>query len=189
MRSALTSFLSIGFMTIGTMAFAQETSTEDLNLGEPVGPQVGQPYILQEYGDWAMRCVKTPEGQSDPCNLYQLLQNEEGLSVAEFNLFRLPEEAEAAAGATIVVPLETLLTEQLTLSVDGANPRRYPFTFCNTAGCVARVGFRDSEIEEFKRGNVATIRLIPAAAPDQEVVLDISLSGFTAGFEGTLPAE
>lgn len=161
----------------------------DLSLGQPVDgesgePQVGQTYIREESGDWALRCLRTEEGD-DPCQLYQLLEDEEGNAVAEISLFPLPEGREAAAGATIVTPLETLLTEQLTLSVDNANARRYPFTFCNRAGCVARVGFTAEEVAQFRSGNAAQLRLVPAAAPDQEVVLTISLSGFTAGFEQT----
>jgi invasion protein IalB len=84
---------------------------------------------------------------------------------------------------TIVVPLETLLNEQLQLSVDGTSTRRYPFTFCNRAGCVARVGFTAAEINQFKRGNAATLRMVPAASPEDEVILNISLSGFTAGYD------
>ena len=161
---------------------AAPEAADDLNLGEPVGPQVGEPYIREEFGDWALRCIKSPEGSPDPCNLYQLLNNEEGVSVAEFNMFRLPEGRQAVAGATIVVPLETLLTQQLTIAVDGQSARRYPFTFCNRAGCVARLGFTQEEVDQFKRGAAATVRLVPAAAPTEEVVLNVSLNGFTAGF-------
>lgn len=195
MRSITTAVTLATCLAFATMATAQETTPEgedalptldDLSIGEPVDPQIGQPYVLQEFGDWEMRCVKQPEGEQEPCNLYQLLRNEEGVAVAEFNLFRLPEGARAAAGATIVVPLETLLPEQLTLSVDGQNPRRYPFTFCNAAGCIARAGFTALEVEEFKRGASATIRLVPAADPDTEVNLTMSLSGFTSGFDGAV---
>ncbi|MDX8349086.1 invasion associated locus B family protein [Cognatiyoonia sp. IB215446] len=200
MHPLLKSLPLILLIALGGTAIAQEatettadeatdTTPPDLNLGEPVGPQVGQAYVRQEFGDWEMRCVKTPEGQDDPCNLYQLLENDDGVAVAEFNLFRLPPGSRAAAGATIVVPLETLLTQQLTLAVDGANARRYPFTFCNPGGCVARLGFTEAEVQQFKRGNVATIRLVPAADPEQEVVLDVSLIGFTAGFDGSAVVE
>ncbi len=200
MRSILHTVFLTMLLVLGSVALAQDTTEaaepqdtttpfDDLSLGEPVGPQVGQPYVLEEFGDWEMRCVKAPEGQQDPCNLYQLLQNDDGVAVAEFNMFRLPEGARAAAGATVVVPLETLLTQQLTLAVDGLNARRYPFTFCNAAGCVARFGFTEAEVQQFKRGIVATIRLVPAADPSTEVVLDVSLTGFTAGFEQTTTVE
>jgi len=64
-------------------------------------------------------------------------------------------------------------------------PRTYPYTFCNSAGCVARVGFTTEEVNQFKRGNAATLRMVPAAAPEDEVILNISLTGFTAGYEAT----
>jgi invasion protein IalB len=170
-----------------------------LSLGEPVDeaatapagePQPGETYIRDTFGAWNQRCLRAEEGP-DPCQLYQLLNDAEGNPVAEISLFPLPEGGEATAGATIVTPLETLLTEDLTLSVDGAATRRYPFTFCNAAGCVARVGFTAEEVRQFRAGDQATLRLVPAAAPDQEVVLTISLAGFTAGFDAqqTQPAE
>jgi len=155
-----------------------------LDMGTPIdaGPQVGQPYIRQTFGDWAMRCMRVAEGP-EPCELYQLLLNDEGVAVAEISMFPLPPGGPAAAGANIVAPLETLLTQQLTLTVDGGTPRRYPFSFCNSAGCVARVGFSAEEVALFKRGNRATLRIVPAMAPDQEFVLTISLTGFTAGYD------
>jgi len=71
----------------------------------------------------------------------------------------------------------------LTLTIDSGEARRYPFTFCNAAGCVARVGFTQAEVDQLKRGISARLRLVPAAAPDQEVLLTMSLSGFTAAFD------
>ncbi|MFA8440432.1 invasion associated locus B family protein [Yoonia sp.] len=196
MRSIFKTVFLAALLSQATVALAQDTpedtqapAADDLALGEPVGPQVGEPYVRDTFGDWALRCIKSEEGAPDPCNLYQLLSNEDGVAVAEFNVFPLPEGQRAAAGATIVVPLETLLTQQLTIAVDGQNARRYPFTFCNRAGCVARLGFTQAEVDEFKRGAAATVRLVPAAAPTEEVVLDVSLTGFTAGFTATTATE
>lgn len=198
MRSTLKSVFLVALLMQAGPSFAQETTDEpqaapadELNLGEPVGPQIGEPYVRETFGDWALRCIKSPDGSPDPCNLYQLLSNEEGVAVAEFNMFLLPEGQRAAAGATVVVPLETLLTQQLTIAVDGQNARRYPFTFCNRAGCVARLGFTQAEVDEMKRGGTATVRLVPAAAPTEEVILNVSLTGFTAAFDNStaLPEE
>jgi invasion protein IalB len=195
-------------MMLAMPAFAQETATDEtapaaveaeadpadgLSLGTPLDNAeaptladlaVGQPYVRGESGDWVYRCLKAEGDAVDPCQLYQLLNDENGNSVAEISIFPLAGSGRAAAGATIVAPLETLLTQQLTLSVDGGAARRYPFTFCNTAGCVARVGFTADEIAQFKRGNNATINMVPAAAPEETVELTVSLSGFTAGFDG-----
>lgn len=158
---------------------------DGLDLGTPIDsgePAVGQAYTRETFGDWSMRCLRAPEGP-DPCQLYQLLLDGEGNAVAEISMFPLPEGSRAAAGATIVAPLETLLTEQVVISIDGGAAKTYPFTFCNTGGCVARVGFTAEDIAAFKRGAAATMRIVPAVAPDQTVELQISLLGFTAGFD------
>lgn len=158
---------------------------DGLDLGTPIDsgePAVGQAYTRETFGDWSMRCLRAPEGP-DPCQLYQLLLDGEGNAVAEISMFPLPEGSRAAAGATIVAPLETLLTEQVVISIDGGAAKTYPFTFCNTGGCVARVGFTAEDIVAFKRGAAATMRIVPAVAPDQTVELKISLLGFTAGFD------
>ena len=200
MRSSVKTLLMAAFLTHVGAAYAQdetaapaETTTETdssaesaLDLGQSSEPAVGQSYVLQEFGDWAMRCIRAPEGEADPCNLYQLLKDDEGNAIAEFNFFRLPPDAGPVAGANVVVPLETLLTQQLTIAVDGQNPRVYPFRFCNAGGCVARLGFTQEDIDLFKRGSTATVRVVPAADPAQEILLDLSLTGFTAGYEGSV---
>jgi invasion protein IalB len=156
----------------------------DLALGEPVtgGLAIGDPYVGAEFTDWVLRCVRTESG-NDPCQLYQLLADQDGNSVAEISVFPLPEGQQAEAGVTIITPLETLLTEQVTLRVDEGQAKRYPFTFCAAVGCVARIGLLPDEVDGFRRGSRAQVRIVPAAAPDQEVILNASLAGFTAGLQ------
>jgi len=156
----------------------------DLSLGAVEGaPEgVGTSYTPATFDAWEQRCIRTADG-ADPCQLYQLLKDANGNAVAEISLFGLPDGQPAAAGATIVVPLETLLTEQLMLAIDSAPAKRYPFSWCASVGCFARVGFTADEVNAFKRGAVATLTIVPVAAPDQKVVLEVSLQGFTAGFE------
>lgn len=157
---------------------------DDLSLGAevkaPDGP--GTTYTAATFDSWEQRCIRTEDG-SDPCQLYQLLKDGEGTSVAEISMFALPAGGQAVAGATVVAPLETLLTEQMTLAIDGATPKRYPFTWCAPVGCIARLGFTQEDLDSFKKGAKATMTIVPALAPDQKVVLEISLKGFTAGFE------
>ncbi|NDW52138.1 invasion associated locus B family protein [Aliiroseovarius sp. PrR006] len=186
----------VAALSIGTAATAQENSdaTTDeapatqpaVDLGEPVNStrQPGQTYIEKVTGDWERKCIALPEGQGDdPCQMYQLLKDNTGNAVAEISLGKLPEGTQAVAGATVVVPLETLLTQQLTISVDGTQGRRYPFRFCTQLGCVANIGFTNDEIAGFKAGANAMISIVPAAAPDQRVNLTMSLAGFTASFD------
>jgi invasion protein IalB len=157
---------------------------EQLSLGEDADkdPELGKPYTKKEIGSWEMRCIKTEE-EVDPCQMYQLLADGEGAPVAEVSLFRLPDGGQAKAGATVVVPLETALPAQLTLSVDGGKARRYPYAFCNPVGCYVRMGLTDADIGAFKRGKQAVLTIVPALAPDQKVNLTLSLDGFTAGYD------
>ncbi|MBQ2263100.1 MAG: invasion associated locus B family protein [Loktanella sp.] len=191
MRMTLTAATLAGLLALGTQTFGQDTTETEtppvadmLDLGEPVESDTGQIYVSDNYGDWEKRCLRAPEGEEDRCNLYQLLTNADDAPVAEFNLFRLPEGGQAVAGANVVVPLETLLTQQLTITVNGGESRRYPFSFCNAAGCVARLGLTQGEIDQMKAGVSAVLRLVPAAAPEEEFLLTMSLAGFTAGYDG-----
>lgn len=143
---------------------------------------VGETYVAATFEQWEQRCAKTALGK-DPCQFYQLLKDANGQAVAEISMFALPADQQAAAGATIIVPLETLLTKNLLLSIDGGQPKAYPFSFCTAQGCVARVGFTAEEVDMFKKGTTATLTIVPAVAPEKTVDLDISLKGFTAGYE------
>jgi invasion protein IalB len=154
----------------------------------PAGDGVGEPYVAEKFDAWELRCVRAADG-SDPCQLYQLLKDKEtGNPIAEISLLPLPEGSEAVVGATIITPLETLLTQQLNMTVDAGKTKRYPFTFCADVGCVARVGFTKEEVEGFKKGSIARISVVPVADPNRTVDVDISLKGFTAGYDAVVKA-
>lgn len=166
-----------------------ETTTEDAAAAPeaPVGedptnePAPGETYLAEEHGDWELRCVAVQEG-AEPCQLYQVLTDGNGGSVAEIVVFPLPDRGEAIAGALITTPLETLLTEQIAVAVDSGEGRLYPFSFCTEQGCVARIGLTNEDLDKFRKGAEARIRIVPARAPDQTVILSASLRGFTAGY-------
>ncbi len=163
----------------------QNTSAQDgLSLGEDADkdPDIGKPYAKEVIGAWELRCIKLEEGE-EPCQMYQLMDDGQGAPVAEVSLFRLPPGGKAVAGATIIVPLETALPQQLTMAIDGGKARRYPYAFCNPVGCYARLGLTEGDINAFKRGKEAKLTIIPALAPDQTVELTLSLEGFTASYE------
>lgn len=159
----------------------QETTEQDLPLGGDVNA-VGSTYVAETHGDWEIQCERTETGQ-DPCVMQQFLKNEEGGSIAEINLFNLPGGGQAVAGATIITPLETLLTKNITLQVDSGQPKQYQFTFCTQIGCIARVGFTADDLASFRKGAEATLTIFAIAAPDRPFQTKMSLKGFTAAFE------
>lgn len=146
-------------------------------------PQVGQYYVKSTNNDWTTRCIKAEQGK-DPCELYQLMKDADDNAVAEMTLIPLTN-GDVAAGATLVAPLETNLIEGLGFSVDNAEPRGYPFSFCAPVGCVSRLGFTEAELNGMKRGKQASVTLLPFGAdPENPVRLNLSLAGFTAAFDG-----
>lgn len=146
------------------------------------GDGPGSTYVAETFGDWQLQCIRTPEG-NDPCQLYQLLKDEQGNSVADISVLALTGNEQVAAGATIMTPLETLLTQGVIIQIDSGEAKAYPFTYCTAGGCVARLALRPEELESFKRGNNGKLAIAPVAAPERKVELAISLKGFTAGYE------
>lgn len=195
MPKFLTTISTIALLAMTAPAFAQDTTApaadttaeEELSLGQEVteegGP--GTPYVREKEGDWNLECLRVEEGQDEPCQMLQPLNDADGNQVANVRLFRLPDGSQAIAGALIAVPLETLLTAQLTITVDGAKPKRYPFSVCDRLGCYARIGLTAADIGAYKKGAKATMTLVPFVAPDQKVELPMSLSGFTAAYDKT----
>jgi len=161
---------------------------DDLSLGvtEGAGTGIGSSYTVASFEAWEQRCIRSESG-ADPCQLYQLLKDETGNSVAEIAIFGLPAgtKGPAVAGANIVVPLETLLTEGVSVRVDEGKGKTYPFSVCSGQGCIARVGLTAEELDGMRKGAGGIVSIVPFIAPDQRVELTLSLKGFTAGYTAT----
>lgn len=172
----------VGSLSDGSLAMG-----ETVNNNAPAQSSAPSDDVTNEaIGDWSLQCAKTgPEPR--PCRMYQLLKDAAGTAVAEVTAYRLPDGSPAAAGATFVVPLETMLTSQLTVTIDGTTTKRYPFAFCNTIGCFARIGLTAEEVEAYKAGTNVSITIVPARSPNQTVEVNMSLRGFTAAYEQSSP--
>ncbi|SHK81055.1 Invasion protein IalB, involved in pathogenesis [Roseovarius marisflavi] len=156
------------------------TAAQGLDQGREVDEDPS--YIKATYGDWQMKCFRTGTAE-DLCQMYQLLTEEAGNPVAEFSLYRLPKSAPVVAGATIAVPLGTLLNEEIKIAIDGGKAKSYAYSFCTMGGCFARIGLAQADVDALKRGVMATLEIVPAQAPDQKVKISVSLNGFTAAFD------
>lgn len=154
----------------------------DLSMGQEVAATEPAMEDRGTFGDWTLRCMQVADG-SDPCQIYQLLKDDKGTAVAEVTMVTLPEGEKAALGASIAVPLETLLTAGLQLTLDSNPAKAYPFTFCAPMGCFARIGFTADEFAAMKKGNKLMVAVAPIARPDQPVSVAISLKGFTDASE------
>lgn len=185
----------IALIALAGPALAQDTGIPPLDMGTEADAPAAAPegeaqeaptYVDEVFDSWQRECLRLPEGagQDDPCQITQMLfQEEGGTPVGKITIGRLPAGSDAVAGSTIIVPLGTLLTAQLTVGVDNAAPKRYQYRFCEAIGCVSQIGLTNADIAAFKAGKVAKITVVPMQAPDVEVALEVSLKGFTAAFD------
>ena len=186
----LNRFLTICFFFVFSLSssiqvlWAQNTEAgEGLSLGLAVPtPEIGQPYIAERIGDWNLRCIRTRDG-NDPCELTQIIINDRNEPVAEIALFKLPSGQPAVAAANIVVPLKTLLNIPLTISFGPETTKKYPYSFCSSVGCIARIGLTDDDIALMKKGLVAQIIIAHLSLPNENVIFELSLKGFTAAYK------
>ncbi len=179
--------------TAGSTTTQAPSAGGGLSMGQPVATVTGaalptkdkaaegETYLAETFGDWQERCRKTANG-TDPCVIYQLLKDATGNPTAEFSIFAVPNNQNAVAGATVVAPLETLLTRGLGVAITGVPNKVYPFLLCTRGGCFSRFGFTADEVAALKKGTTATVVIYPAQNPKQPVELVTSLKGFTAGY-------
>ncbi len=200
LRLSIAATLALCAAVSAQIGFAQEAATETvvdptISMGTQASPalktlataEVGELYLSGTFGDWELRCVKAADG-SDPCRMYQLLKQADGNPTAEISIFNLPAGSQAVAGAAILVPIDTLLSANLSFAVGANREVQYPYTVCGAEGCIARVGFSAEQLNQMKSGSSATITIVPAGAPDQKVPVTMSLSGFTAAYDAVAAA-
>ena len=170
--------LSVSDISIINAQDAESLSIDDSMTGET---QQTEPYIKERIKDWNLKCIE-PIDSIERCEANQIIFNQKQQPVAEISIFKLPKGQIAAAAATIIVPLETILNEGLVLEMHDLEPKKYQFKFCNSIGCYSQIGLTIEELEALKSKGKASIFLKHLSSGDQQIVIPISLSGFTTTF-------
>ena len=170
--------LSVSDISIISAQDAESLSIDDSMTAET---QQTEPYIKERIKDWNLKCIE-PIDSIERCEANQIIFNQKQRPVAEISIFKLPKGQIAAAAATIIVPLETVLNEGLVLEMQDLEPKKYQFKFCNSIGCYSQIGLTIEELEALKSKGKASIFLKHLSSGDQQIVIPISLSGFTTTF-------
>ena len=161
---------------------ADNLSIDDTMMSEP---QKTEPYIKERFQNWTLKCIK-PVNSVERCEANQIIFNQKKQPVAEISIIKLPKGQVAAAAATIIVPLETILSEGLVLAIQELEPKKYQFKFCNSLGCYSQIGLTDNEVDALKRKEKASIFLKHISSGDQQIVIPMSLDGFTETFSNVI---
>ena len=161
---------------------ADNLSIDDTMMSEP---QKTEPYIKERFENWTLKCIKSVNSV-ERCEANQIIFNQKKQPVAEISIIKLPKGQVAAAAATIIVPLETILSEGLVLAIQELEPKKYQFKFCNSLGCYSQIGLTDNEVDALKRKEKASIFLKHISSGDQQIVIPMSLDGFTKTFSNVI---
>jgi len=130
---------------------------------------------VARHGDWEIRCGE--DGTN--CRMVQLALDAEDNSVVSVTMQALPEGSSAQLGVVMVSPLLTLLPRGISVSVDTGVPAAYPFSWCDRQGCYARFGLTAAQVDSFKNGGAASIKIFAITNADTPVEASLSLAGFT----------
>jgi invasion protein IalB len=187
--------LSRSIATLGLLAALALPTTavaqaEPLVLPDRDEVEPGAAYVADIFRDWQVRCIRAEvENTPDRCEMFQMLEEQDGNPVAEFriaaSLGRVDGEA---ATATFLTPLDTLLNRGLQIGIDDEDPAIVPYAFCRQVGCFVQLSLTEDDIARFRNGADAQI-VIFAWLRDElgqmggaPVPLLASLRGFTAAF-------
>ena len=181
--SVLTSIVFCILFSIFCISSLKAEEADSLSIDDTImsEPQKTEPYIKERFENWSLKCIKTVNS-IERCEANQIIFNQKQQPVAEISIIKLPKGQVAAAAATIIVPLKTILSEGLVLAIQELEPKKYQFKFCNSLGCYSQIGLTDDEVEALKRKEKASIFLKHISSGDQQIVIPMSLDGFTKTF-------
>ncbi|AWN17334.1 invasion associated locus B family protein [Salinisphaera sp. LB1] len=129
---------------------------------------------ITHYDDWEVRCPKS--GKKNECEMTQLVKSPDSGKPIMRVVMGYPPQINTAA-MIFILPLGTRLAPGVQLSVDGDQPRRFPFQICLEQGCRADFPIKNSLLNKLKHGHTAQVTIV--GPKGDQIKLKVSLSGFT----------
>ncbi|KEZ78995.1 invasion associated locus B family protein [Salinisphaera hydrothermalis] len=129
---------------------------------------------ITHYNDWEVRCPKS--GNKNECEMTQLVKSPDSGKPIMRVVMGYPPQIDTAA-MIFILPLGTRLAPGVQLSVDGDQPRRFPFQICLEQGCRADFPIKNSLLNKLKHGHTAQVTIV--GPKGDQINLKVSLSGFT----------
>jgi invasion protein IalB len=150
------------------------------------GQQQAQNQVLKAtHGDWEIQCLEGTE----TCAMQQVGNTADGERALLVTVQRLAgvtaDERPVPAAITVNTPIGVLIPYAIRVRVDEGNIAQVPLMRCVPESCVARAPMAEEAIAELKRGSKATF----AYFLQEEVLVEISLNGFTAAYDALTPVQ
>lgn len=155
------------------LAKAQETTS-----GEVESTATGEAAERDPTENWLKVCDPLDDGRKACIMRQVVLQN--GQFIGSF-LLRDDPGQESRLLAVAAVPLGVLLPFGLTWQIDGGKPVRVPYMLCDPQSCATQLVINEAYVNSLKKG--ANLTLTAKNRQNQDLVVQISLAGFTAVYD------
>ena len=147
--------------------------------------QAPKQVLKETHGDWEIHCLEGTE----TCAMQQVGDTADGRRALLVTVQRLAgvtaEGRPIPAALTVNTPVGVLIPYGVRVRVDDGNMASVPLLRCLPDSCTARAPLADEGVAEFKKGQVANF----AFFLQEEVLVEISLNGFTAAYEALTPVQ
>jgi invasion protein IalB len=166
----------------GLSAGAAHAQAQDAAPAQQQGPEQ---VLAATHGDWEIHCLEGTE----TCAMQQVGNAANGQRALLVTVQRLAgvsaEGKQVPAAITVNTPLGVLIPYGVRVRVDEGNIAQVPLLRCMPDNCAARAPMADEAIAELKRGAAATFAIFL----QEEVLVEISLNGFTAAYDALKPVQ
>lgn len=148
--------------------------------------QQSKDVLRDTFGDWEIRCI---EG-TDTCAMSQIGNTGDGKRALLVTIQRL-KGAKAENGAsipaaiTVQTPLGILIPYGVRIKIDSDQVVPLPLSRCVPAGCISQAPMLDEAVSKMKSGSTAVFGFFL----DKEILVNVSLSGFTKAFNSLKPVQ
>lgn len=128
--------------------------------------------------NWLKVCDDLDNGEK-ACIMRQVVLTN-GQFIGSF-LLRDDPGQESRLLAVAAVPLGVLLPFGVTWQIDGGKPVRVPYMLCDPQSCATQLVINEAYVNSLKKG--ATLKLTAKNRQNQDLVVEINLSGFTSVYD------
>ncbi len=146
--------------------------------------QQAKDVLRDKHGDWEIRCIEGTE----TCAMSQVGNTGDGKRALLVTIQRVSgaqDQKGTAVPATITVqaPLGIYLGYGLRVRIDGDQVSPLPMSRCLPAGCISQAPMYGPAVDKMKAGSKAVFGFFL----DREILIDVSLRGFTKAFNSLTP--
>lgn len=146
--------------------------------------QQAKDVLRDTFGDWEIRCIEGTE----TCAMSQVGNTSDGkrallVTIQRLRGARAEDGTNVPAAITVQTPLGILIPYGVRIKIDSDQVVPLPLSRCVPAGCISQAPMLDEAVSKMKAGSTAVFGFFL----DKEILVNVSLRGFTKAFNNLTP--